>query len=82
MPDFDPASDLPMPTTLEQAIAERNAWVSSAMQFSRNEDYYRDLLDQIGDAIGPDAYTSDDGSVQDSVVRAKLPELVRARLEQ
>lgn len=80
MPDFDPATDLPAPETLEQAIAERNAWVTSAMQFSRNEEYYRGLLDQIGEAIGPDAYTADDGSVSDSVLRAKLPELVRARL--
>ena len=68
------------PETLEQAVAERNAWVESAAQFSRNEDYYRSLLDECAEAIGPAAYTADDGSISQDPLRAKIPELVRATL--
>jgi hypothetical protein len=75
------ALDLPTPDTIEQAVAERNGWIDSAAMFHRNEEYYRGLLDEIGVMLGPEAYTSEDGSVQDSVLRAKVPELVRARLE-
>jgi len=65
------------PATLEEAIAQRNAWVESAAQFSRNEDYYRGLLDQIAASIGPEAWKADDGKVvDDEPVRARLPELV------
>ena len=66
--------------TMEQAAnqreTERDGWIESARQFSRNEDYYRGLLDQIGVTFGTPAYTSDDGSLQDAVLRAKVPDLV------
>lgn len=73
---------LPAPETLVEAIAQRDAWVESACQFSRNEDYYRGLLDRIGNALGPDAFTADAGSISESVLRAKLPELVEALVAQ
>jgi len=41
-------------------------------------EYYRDLCRQIGEEIGIEAYTADDGGVHDCVLNAKLPELVRA----
>ncbi len=47
------------------------------MQETRNKEYYRNLLIQIGEIIGKEAYISDDGSIQDSVLCAKLPELVQ-----
>src|SRR5882672_11320826 len=68
------------PKTLEDAIRERDAWVESAVQFSRNEEYYTGLLDKIAASLGSDAYTSDDGSVYEDPVRAKLPELIAHRL--
>lgn len=71
---------LGIPATKADAIAERDAWVESAAQFSRNEDYYRGLLDKIAEALGAEAYTADDGSIYDSPVRAKLPDLVKERL--
>lgn len=79
---YSAALDLPTPTTIEDAVRERNAWIDSAAMFHRNEEYYRGLIDQIGAMLGPDAYTSEDGAVHDSVLRAKVPELVRARLAQ
>lgn len=69
-----------VPATLDEAIRQRNCWIESAAQFSRNEEYYRGLLDQIAESLGPDAYMSDDGSTHDSPVRAKLPEIVADRL--
>jgi hypothetical protein len=68
--------NLPAPETLEQAIQQRNGWCDTAAFHLRNEDYYRGLVIKIGAMLGPEAYTSDDGSVQDSVLCAKVPELV------
>lgn len=67
---------------LEAAITEAQryamGWVEVACLFSKNESYYRGLLDQIGETIGEEAYLCDDGiSKSTSVLRAKLPELVR-----
>lgn len=57
---------------------ELAAWKYSAEQFSRNEDYYRGLVVAIGEMFGIEAKTSDDGSVQEDVLCAKVPELVAA----
>jgi hypothetical protein len=38
------------------------------------------MVIKIGAMLGPDAYISDDGSVQDSVLCAKVPELVARKL--
>ena len=57
-----------------------DSWCDLAAYFYRNECYCRDLLDQIGQEIGPLAYIADDGSIHDTVLRAKLPELVNALL--
>jgi hypothetical protein len=72
--------NLPNPKTLEQAIRERNNWCETAQQHCRNEDYYRNLVIKIGETLGPEAYVSDDGSVQQDVLCAKVPELVASRL--
>lgn len=60
--------------------AYHNAWYDTAAQMSRNSDYYRGLVVKIGKMFGEEAYISDDGSVQDDVLCAKVPELVAARL--
>jgi hypothetical protein len=56
---------------------ERNNWIETAQQHLRNEQYYRGLVDQCGKAIGKDAYTCDDGTTQQDVLCAKVPDLVR-----
>ena len=71
---------IPHATTLEQANRERDGWIESAAMFHRNETYYRGLLEQIAETIGVAAYTADDGSVYDTPLCIKLPELVKARL--
>jgi len=53
-------------------------WMDTAAQYARNADYYRDLLDRCGKAIGDRAYTCDDGSRCDEVLRAKIPEIIEA----
>jgi hypothetical protein len=77
MSDYDVASKmgLPTPDTIDEAVRQRDGWINVAAMHHRNEEYYRGLIDQIGEALGPQAYISDDGSVQDSVLRAKVPEL-------
>lgn len=56
------------------------AWEDTAAQMSRNADYYRGLVQKIGRMLGKEAYISDDGSVQEDILCAKIPELVAARL--
>jgi hypothetical protein len=70
-------SDWVMDPVLCEAIAQRiAAWMQIAAQNSRNTDYYVGLLDRIAMVFGQDAYISDDGSVQEEPLRAKMPELV------
>lgn len=69
---------------LRQKIAELekevNNWKEFAAHESRNKDYYIALLDKIAETFGERSYISDDGSKQDTPLRAKMPELV-AELE-
>jgi hypothetical protein len=63
---------------IERLKADNENWKQSAAQFLENQRYYCGLLDEIAKNFGHEAYTSDDGSVQDSPLRAKMPELVAA----
>ena len=47
-----------------------------ATQNQRNADYYHGLLEKCGKAIGERAFTADDGSISDSVLCAKIPEII------
>lgn len=73
-------ASMPLPETLEEAIADRDFWIREACRFSRNEDYYRWLVDQVGALLGDEVYVADDGSRPGGILRAKVPELVAARL--
>lgn len=53
-----------------------NAWIEDAKRFARNEEFYRDLLDQCAVHLGPEAYTDDTGGVHDEPIRLKIPEIV------
>ena len=67
-----------MDPTLANAFARRLAvWIENARQHARNEDFYRGLIVQIGEMLGPEAYISDDGSLQRDVLCLKVPELVK-----
>src|SRR5579872_1860059 len=59
------------------AAAEENAaWQETARQYCRNTEFYRGLVEMIGEQFGDAAKTSDDGSLQQSVLALKVPELV------
>lgn len=60
---------------------ERSPWEETAAHFCRNMEYYRGLVDRIGRAIGPEAYTADDGTFSDDVLRAKVPEIIERLLK-
>ena len=69
-------------TTMDPVLAKAFAqvldnWIEIAAQNQRNCDFYRGLLDECAEAIGPMAYTADDGSVYDEPVRLKIPEIVK-----
>ena len=48
-------------------------WMNTAAQENRNTQYYQGLLDMCGPSLGISAYTAEDGSIHDSVLRAKVP---------
>ena len=52
-------------------------WLEIAHQYARNEEFYRGLIDQCAEYIGEEAYTADDGTIHESPVRLKVPELVK-----
>lgn len=52
-------------------------WIETASQESGNSAFYCELLDQCAQILGKDAFTSDDGSVQQVPVRLKIPELIQ-----
>jgi len=66
-----------MDTVLAEAVAKRiAAWMDTAAQAARGQEFYRELVVKIGEKFGIAAKTSDDGSVQDHVLALKVPELV------
>ena len=76
----DETQDREMDTVLAEAVARRiAAWMDTAMQFNRNEDFYRKLLDECAANLGPlreRAFIQDDGGIVDSPLRLKIPGLV------
>lgn len=69
---------------IDRLKGEVEGWKADAERHCRNEIYYTGLLDEIAKNFGRAAYTSDDGSIQQDPLRAKMPELVatlRTRLD-
>lgn len=64
----------------KELIAHIEAWKHTAEQHLRNEQFYQGLLDDCAFHLGPETFISDDGSVQDSPIRLKIPEMVAALL--
>lgn len=58
------------------------AWQAEAAQQMRNAAYYRGLLTRCGVVFGVDGCTSEDGSIQDEPLVAKVPELVERQAAQ
>ena len=59
-----------------QLTNELCAWQETARQNHVNANYYRDIVEKIGKLFGEEAYTSEDGSKQNSVLCGKVFELV------
>lgn len=56
-------------------------WIEIAAQESRNTDYYRGLVQEIGEMLGERAYISDDGTKQEEVLCAKVPVIIKNIIE-
>lgn len=71
---------------MDPALAEEFAkvlegWLDCLAYSEKGCEYFRGQLRKCGEHIGIEAYTSDDGSVQQDVLAAKVPELVAAMVE-
>ena len=68
-----------MDPELAEAVAQKLAtWMDTAAEYARDADFYRGLLDQCAQHLGPEAYTADDGTVGPEPIRLKVPGLVAA----
>lgn len=66
-----------MQPALAEAFAKRlENWMNLAKEESDNTEFYRGLLDEVAQHLGPEVYISEDGSVQDQPLRLKIPGLV------
>ena len=73
----DETSMIEMDTRLAEAFARRlAAWMETGAMHARNETFYRDLVDECAEHLGPEVYIADDGSVMEDPVRLKIPTLV------
>jgi hypothetical protein len=63
----------------DKRFPDTQNWEQIAAQHLRNECYYRDIVVQIGEALGVEAKTCDDGSVVPDVLCAKVAELAIQR---
>ena len=62
---------------LTRLIKERDAWIDTARQHATNEQFYRNILVDIGTMLGPEVYKSDDGTIQDEPLILKIKELIK-----
>jgi hypothetical protein len=60
----------------DEARRERDAWIETARQHARNEEYYASLIDEVAPMLGSAMYTQDDGGVVPEPLRACLPKAV------
>ncbi len=60
----------------DELIVERDAWIETARQHARNEEYYTGLIDTVAPMLGSAMYTQDDGGVVPEPLRACLPKAV------
>jgi hypothetical protein len=61
---------------LAECQRERDNWIESAREFCKNMEYYRGQCDLVLKPLGVWAYTSDDGTIQDEPLRAKMAKVV------
>lgn len=78
-------SKMTMDPILAEAIAKPvgralRHWHDTAEQYARNAEYYRGLVNEIGLMLGDEVFISDDGSRQEDVLCAKVPQLVRDKI--
>lgn len=57
-------------------------WLKDLHQANRDMEFYRGIVMQTGELLGPEAFTSNDGTVGDSVLALKVPELVKKLVEE
>lgn len=74
--------DIPMDMRLAAAVATRIAfWMRTASEGYRGAEFYHNILEECGKHIGVEAFTSDDGSIQEDVVALKVPQIVKVLAE-
>lgn len=65
---------------IEETERSAAGWKADWERAARDNAWYRDLLLQIAEVLGPEKFISDDGSIQQDVLIAKIPELARAAI--
>lgn len=71
-----PPSDAPSAIAMDD---DNSIWRETARQADASTGYYRKILMEIGQALGVESFTSDDGSIQSEPLAAKIASLVVQR---
>jgi gas vesicle protein len=66
--------------TLNKASRQVDSLTDDVKREMRNSTYYRDLLLQIAEVLGPEKFICDSGDIAQDVLIAKVPELARAAI--
>lgn len=66
---------------VERLKAERDGWIKFAAIEANNTVYYRGLIEEAAKLLGVEMYTADDGTIYDSPLALKLPEVIKKLLE-
>lgn len=55
----------------------QGAWKETARHYASGQEFYQNIVTKVGEIIGEEAYTADDGTVGDSVLALKVPEIIQ-----
>jgi len=64
----------------EQFALILSRWIETARSYASGQEFYHGLLTQCGELLGPETKVSDDGSIQDTPLALKIPEVLAAKL--
>jgi hypothetical protein len=67
---------------LKREEEHTTAWRNVVAESYEDSAYYRGLLLEIGQMFGDEAHFSDDGTYQEGILVAKLPDLVRKLIDE
>lgn len=61
----------------ERSLGALSAWLRTAREYSNAAEFYRGLVEQVGETLGDECYIADDGTRSKDVLALKVPEVAK-----